>query len=305
MRSKTMMACAVIAPLLMAAAQPVRLQPSSKWVVDYAENSCHLIRTFGEGDSTTLLAFESDAPGDMDMLLVGKPLRTSEEEVPVRFLPLQSEATNGMVLTSTTGKPAVLLSHVPLLPEAEEARLKAEEAWRKANPGVRPPAADPAQQLHRRSERQAYAANTVELQIDGRRGRPVILETGSLGTPIRMFDQCSRDSLEDWGVDPEVADKIVKPVWAGEAPARWFDPADYPKTMLFAGQQSNVKARVLVDAAGRVTKCTSLSHFELPEFNKLVCDKITKRAKFEPAELADGTKVPSYYTVRVNFRIAR
>jgi hypothetical protein len=29
-----------------------------------------------------------------------------------------------------------------------------------------------------------------------------------------------------------------------------------------------------------------------------------KRARFEPAELADGTKVPSYYVNRVKFRMA-
>ena len=70
-----------------------------------------------------------------------------------------------------------------------------------------------------------------------------------------------------------------------------------------AGEESVVKVRVLVDATGRVTKCTSLSHFEAPEFNKITCDKFTSRARFEPAELADGTKVPSYFVVNVVFRL--
>ena len=74
--------------------------------------------------------------------------------------------------------------------------------------------------------------------------------------------------------------------------------------MLDQGQESEVKTRVLVDASGRVTKCTPLSYFNLPQFTQLVCDKITRNGKFAPAELADGTKVPSYYTVHINFRIA-
>ena len=53
-----------------------------------------------------------------------------------------------------------------------------------------------------------------------------------------------------------------------------------------------------------MTSCTSLSHFKEPEFNKIVCDKFMARARFEPAELADGTKVPSYYVNKVVFRIA-
>ena len=73
--------------------------------------------------------------------------------------------------------------------------------------------------------------------------------------------------------------------------------------MLMSGQESEVRVRVLVDASGKVTKCTSLSHYDAPEFNRIVCDKLTKRARFEPAELADGTKVPSYDTTRIVFRI--
>ena len=53
MRTEKLIAIVVSAQLLMAAAQPVRLQPSSQWVLDYAENSCRLIRNFGEGDQQT------------------------------------------------------------------------------------------------------------------------------------------------------------------------------------------------------------------------------------------------------------
>lgn len=62
---------------------------------------------------------------------------------------------------------------------------------------------------------------------------------------------------------------------------------------------------MLVDATGRVTKCTALSHFTEAEFNEITCGIVARRASFAPAELADGTKVPSYYVNRVIFRIAR
>jgi TonB family protein len=140
------------------------------------------------------------------------------------------------------------------------------------------------------------------VQIGGRRA--VILETGPLGEPIKMFDQCGRDSLRDWGVNPDLEDKIVKPVWAPH-PDWWFGPEDYPSDMVRSGQESEVEVRLLVDASGRPTKCTSLSHFKQKEFDQVVCDKFMKRAHFEPAELADGTKVPSYYVQRVIFQMRR
>ena len=59
----------------------------------------------------------------------------------------------------------------------------------------------------------------------------------------------------------------------------------------------------MVDATGKITNCTSLSHFDAPQFNKVVCDIFKKRAQFEPAELADGTKVASYYTVNIRFKM--
>jgi len=67
------------------------------------------------------------------------------------------------------------------------------------------------------------------------------------------------------------------------------------------GQESVVKVRLLVDATGKPTKCTSLSHFKESSFNDVVCAKFMDRAHFEPAELADGTKVPSFYTTVITF----
>jgi outer membrane biosynthesis protein TonB len=130
----------------------------------------------------------------------------------------------------------------------------------------------------------------------------VILETGSLGAVIKVFEKCSRDSLRDWGVDPDLQDKIVRPIWVRDD-SRWFSASDYPGTMLRQGKISEVRVRLLVDAAGNPTRCTSLSHYDEPDFNQVVCDKFMRRAKFEPAELADGTKVPSYYLKRVVFEL--
>ena len=304
MRFRSLIACVAVAPLFIAASQPVRLQPTSRWVLDYAEDSCRLIRTFGDGKGTVKLLLESDAPGQMDMLAIGKPLDGFIEEVPARFLPVQGKPMKGRVAKAETGEPAILWSTVFLLPDELAAAMEKRWDERKANRGVRPPPLSLAEEAMRESQRRDFAAKANELEIEARRGHPVILETGSLGQAIKMFDQCSRDSLRDWGVNPDVEDKIVRPVWAPDA-SKWFSSNDYPRDMVVRGEESEVKVRLLVDASGRVTKCTSLSHFKAPEFNQVVCDKFMKRAKFEPAELADGTKVASYYVNRVLFKMAR
>lgn len=303
MRIRSILACAALAPSLIAAAPPMRLQPSSKWNVEYAADSCRLLRTFGEGNSKALLLLESDAPGQMDMLVIGKAFASSAEEIPARFLPVQNKPMDGRSAKAANGDPGVLWSSLRWLPDEVAERIEKREAERRLHKGIRPPPLDLAEEAATRSQRLQFAAQVIELEIKARRSRSVILETGSLGEPFKAFNKCSRDSLRDWGVDPDLEDRIARPVWAAN-PAQWFSTADYPDHMVKSGEESEVKVRLLVDASGKVTKCTSLSHFDAPEFNHIVCDKFTKRAKFAPAELADGTKVPSYYVNRVVFRIA-
>jgi hypothetical protein len=301
MRLGYFIACAAVAPLLIAASKPVRLQPSSPWVVDYAENSCRLIRTFGEGKAETKLVFESDAPGEMDVLAIGKPLESFDEQVPARFLPVGGKTFDGRLgRTVPNGVPAILWSSARMLPDSLFDEILAQA---KVSPGVRPPAVTLAQKEYYKQQARDFAAAANEFEIQTRHNRSVILETGSLGSPMAAFEKCSRESLKDWGVDPDIEDKIARPVWAIN-PSGWLVSSDYPGDMLKSGKESEVVARLLIDATGKITKCTSLSHFNEDEFNRITCANIIKRARFEPAELADGTKVPSSMARRVIFRIA-
>lgn len=305
MRIRSVVACVGLAPLLIAAAEPVRLQPSSPWIVDYGENSCRLIRTLGQGKALTKFVLESAAPGQMDMLVMGKPLATYQEQVPARFLPVGVATFDGRVAeTVTNHDPAILWSNIRMIPDPVFDQVQKETQERVRNPAERPPPLNLAEQQTRKLQREQFAAGATELEIQARRGRPVILETGSLGAAIKAWDKCGEDSLRDWGVDPTLEEKIVRPVWALN-PRGWLFGNDYPADLLNRGKESEVAVRLLIDANGRVTKCTGLSHFAEKEFNQITCDLIMKRARFAPAELADGTRVPSYSTRRINFRIAR
>lgn len=303
MRIRSLVSCALLAPFLTAASQPVRLQPSSGWVLDYAQDSCRLIRTFGEGSQQVKLAFESEAPRQIDMLVVGKPLSNDTNWVGARFLPMQTKAWFGRSAQATgNGDPAILWSDVAMLPEDFAAELRKEADKHKVSASTRPAGRDLAKEALLDAKRLELAAATTELEMLTRLGHPVRLETGSLRAPMQALDKCGRDSLADWGVDANLEDKIVKPVWTPTE--AWLTSDDYPAALIDQDQESDVKVRLLVDAAGNVTKCTSLSYFKAPEFNTITCRAILQRAHFQPAELADGTKVPSYFTRKIKFRIA-
>src|SRR3954451_2056936 len=293
MRIRLAVACVAVAPLLVSATEPVRLKPSSPWVLNYGDEVCRLSRAFGEGETTTVLAFESEALGHMDMAASGKPLHGGGDQVPARFLPVQTEPTQGFRGKDHNGSPAVAWSTFALLSEAAVALSKQREQEEKRHPDVRPPARDVAEAGRLRTEQRTFAARAMELEIATKRNQPVILETGSMGAALGALDKCVRDSMRAWGVDPAVEDKIARPVWTRD-PRAWFSSADYPAASLQKGAQSDVRVRLNVDAAGRPTHCTPLTHFEDPRFSQVVCATFMRRARFEPAELADGTKVPSY-----------
>jgi TonB family protein len=306
MRLISIVGCVVLAPLLLAASEPKQLQPSSPWVLDYDDDSCRLIRNFGEGSSLTRLVFESIAPGEMSMLVVGKPLRSlfPVKQTKARFVPVQDKAFTGVSSTTEKGESAGLWANVPLakVGDLDDAPPEIKTLIAQGKAGVRPPPIDLAKRDIARAARLKFAADTTALEIDNG-GGPILLETGSMAEPIRMFDQCDRDMLSYWGVDPKIEDQITRPVWAGDA-RTWFSSNDYPASMARKGTESAVNVRLLVNAAGQVTKCTSLSHYDSPEFNQAVCGVFTKRARFQPAELADGTRVPSYYTQHIVFKLA-
>jgi TonB family protein len=309
MRLSSILGCAALAPLLVGASEPVRLQPSSGWVLDYADDSCRLIRMFGQGDDETKLVIESVAPGNLTMVAVGKRVRAAldDTKVSARFLPVQQNGFLGTAQRSEDNQAAVLWTSVPLVANIELDEKKMPEELRKAvalaRSGVRPAAQDAAKREVLQAAQETLEAETTALEIKPSGRTPVVLETGSLKEPMKMFEQCDRDLLHDIGLDPNVQDRIVRPAWAPK-PSSWFSPSIYPRSALFRGQQVSVLIRLVVDASGRVTKCTSLSQFDAPEFKKAVCDAALKYGTFEPAELADGTKVANYFVERIEFRIA-
>lgn len=158
MRIPALLSCAAVAPLLMAAVQPIRLQPSSPWVVDYAENSCRLVRTFGEGKDKTKFALESESPGQVDMLVIGKPLSNYSEEVPARFLPVQTKPMKGQAAVSADNHvPAIVWARITLLRDDIAEREQSDDRQRHQL-AVRPPALDLAKQAQLKAVRQDFAS---------------------------------------------------------------------------------------------------------------------------------------------------
>ena len=61
------------------------LQPSGKWIVDYAVDSCRLARNFGDGDRQVALLVDQFEPGDwLRIKFAGKPIKPRAVMRPIK-----------------------------------------------------------------------------------------------------------------------------------------------------------------------------------------------------------------------------
>jgi protein TonB len=67
------------------------------------------------------------------------------------------------------------------------------------------------------------------------------------------------------------------------------------------GANGLVRFRLDVDPEGHVGACHVLKSIQSPDFEKITCDLIRKRARFKPALDASGKPTPSYYVNTVKW----
>jgi len=71
----------------------------------------------------------------------------------------------------------------------------------------------------------------------------------------------------------------------------WVTTDDYPVEAIRAGQEGRVGITVRVGANGRVTDCQVTSSSSYDSLDRAACYYYAKRARFLPAQAADGTPV--------------
>ncbi|WP_300973568.1 energy transducer TonB [Sphingomonas sp. LHG3406-1] len=288
----------IAVPALAAPRAPTVLAPASKWNLHYADQSCQLKRTFGDPANPTSLVFERIDPGSgMSMMVYGDPLRARSglRNGKAAFLPFVDHPfEEGSVAETVANKKiAILWTSVDFLAGAEKPP--------ETKPGE-PVIRDPSQVAALRATETANAARVTGVQVTEPGGRKIVLATGPLEKVMEAMRNCAREQLAAWGVDPDVEERIVRSATPIRPLASLFSWSDYPVSALPRGEESIVKARLNIGADGLVTRCTSLTAFRGAGFAEVTCKNL-QQARFQPAQLADGTRVPSYTVANVRFQM--
>lgn len=89
------------------------------------------------------------------------------------------------------------------------------------------------------------------------------------------------------------------------APGSWVTNDDYPPAARRAEQEGVTGFRLDVDASGKVSGCTITSSSGYAALDNAVCTLMRRRARFSPAEDANGNKVPDTWSSRFRWVLER
>jgi len=284
-----LLALSVGSPAFAADAERTPLAPSSAWNVNYADDYCRLARTFGTGDDMVYVLFDRFSPDpSFKLVLAGKAMSrfNGAEDVSVRFGP-DEEAQRLAFFYGDLGKgqPALIFrNRVSFGAPAKRGSDADDIADGKMSAG--------------------RIAAVTEMTL-GPPSRSMRFALGSMRAPFAALDKCITNLLVTWGVDPAVDATLSRRAAPTGNPAQWVTSEDYPQMAVRFGQQGMVAFRLSIDKNGAATACHIQQSSRPVEFDKLVCQALMRRARFQPALDKDGNAVASYYRSNVIFQLGR
>ncbi|MBO9581622.1 MAG: energy transducer TonB [Sphingobium sp.] len=260
-------------------------KPTGPWAMEYADQTCRLIRNFSDGNGVVTLAFEKTGLGAaLSLGLAGETLRTPSNASMVRFRYNVDNGARSSALLKTVlvdGRDSFIVMSTQFLPGDQMLAIV-----RKAKYAQRWDAMDNAEA--------AAASKITSISFtDGFIGDPEF-EIGPMAAPLKAMNACVEDLVRSWGVDPRLMRNPKRMIEPMNSPRYWLSMQDYPEEMWRAHKGGVVPVRLLIDENGAVTNC--IPNVALPgPFEDAVCRGIKKRARFRPALDADGKPMKSYW----------
>jgi hypothetical protein len=270
----------------MAAPKEYALAPQSKWAVDWGEDSCTLVRDFGSKEHPFLLGLRTYAPGySFQVTLAGKEataLRGSSA-LTIAFgqgTPASIRGKQGG--TSDIYGPA--LTFTARITDAAHEGGQPEQTSARFYPDL---------EMEKRIDRVTIESLSTR----------IVLQTGSMSSPMVAVRKCTDDLMRQLGVDPQVLHHLSQPVQPiNEAAWVRIIQSEFPAELILQHRDARVMVRVVVDAEGKPARCDALHGFGNTEFEDRACSIIMHLAKFEPARDENGAPAPAIYSPNIIYR---
>lgn len=262
--------------------------------MDYADDSCRLIRSFADGEDVVTLALEQLHPGGpLHVTLVSDALARFKRQYTARF----KFAPDAVQFESRywhteleDGRTYYSIGPVSI----RAAALAAGNAEQLQQLMTQP---------YRRSDEIEAARKVKSLTVTEGFNRDFELDLGPMVPPMEAMQACMDELLTHWGVDVERHRSMSRPVLPAENPQTWVTEADYPAAERRGRSAGANSVRLMLDAAGKPTSCHLQRRAGAEGFNEAACRILMEKGKFEPALDAAGQPMASYYVVNFQFQL--
>lgn len=121
--------------------------------------------------------------------------------------------------------------------------------------------------------------------------------TGPIGIPgggSDFFEKPQPDPV------PSFAPRVAKP---RNAPSSWATTNDYPTRDIREGNEGLTRFRLSISADGKVLDCQVTGSSGFAGLDSATCDKVSRRARFNPATDSSGNTVPGTYSGSIRWQI--
>lgn len=286
-----------------AKSEPVSLQPSSPWNLDYGETKCRLVRSFGAEDDKHYLILDQHFPSrGAGLTAAGPEFRRfkGREETAIGFTDT-AEPRTGVPLKGNLGDVRHALIFTNVFFGAKPARIVV-AGERSPDQGSKDPGGDDlASGIPGLNTNIGGDANHLSLT---QRKREVRFETGPLAPAFEALNTCTRDMVRQWGFDVEKQMTVARrPVFKNVASIAGRIQKGYPDAALRAGVSAILRMRATIDENGAVEECFLNGLTTTDKLDSTACSEIYEHAQFEPALDINGAPIRSFYTTSITYRI--
>lgn len=262
---------------------PVALAASSEWTLDYAEDSCALRRSFGQGENQAWLEMRQLVPGYRIRITVGSSAFRTRTRHPatVRFLPDGDAATYDLTAYGDYGEDVAGVAFYATLMLSDTPD---------------PPEFRPDGESIVGNESTARA-----IEVRHAFNRDLVLHTGDLQAPMKAMRACMEDLMSEWGI-----------AWSSGGAAKFRSPAprrlqvwarpimnSFPLGLFRLEGPSIIKVRLIIDANGKPEACRVVEPVVDGAYEKRTCGIIMSDAQYEPALDEAGSAVRTLYVQNI------
>ena len=256
------------AALISSSAVAEPLQPSGKWVINYAEAQCVAERSFGTGENAVHLTIKPSPTSDIvqvGLIRNGKFSYGEQNKARIKIGSFPGKVTNVLEFGTNQGK-KVTYANLP-------------QDW--------------AAQLSQ--------SQSIEWHI---KDNVTELSTGPMAEVMKVMANCRSDLRNYWNIGPAKSDAL----WAEAEPVRplvtYFNSEDYPAQALDQGEDGTTSVVLLVDEKGVIQDCMIDGTSGIATIDAMTCIVIRKRAKFEPAVDREGKPAKGAFMQKVRWELA-